>query len=115
MKFSKVLVLAAIVLSLASTSPSIASTKSIKVNPMSVDGVAANCIIPDAFNLKLEKKLAPKRNSSGQKKTQSVRLKLRDENIGRIITAKVTGKRVIIREHAFSLRDAGSCRFTFKS
>ena len=102
------------------TSTAHAEQRYVLMSPKDIKGVGANCLIPDSFYLtfstnksgavKLGKKSVRAHNGSATFSTTRSQ-----KAIGRVITTRIRGERVVVTEFAASLKDKASCTYTFKS
>jgi hypothetical protein len=92
------------------TSTAHAEQRYVLMSPKDIKGVGANCLIPDSFYLTFStNSVRAHKGSATFSTTRS------QKAVGRVITTRIRGERVVVTEFAASLKDKASCTYTFKS
>jgi len=108
-------------LSLVSTSATArADERFFLMSPKSVRGVGANCLIPDSFYLTFSRKnngtiAFGKERARSRGASATFTTTKAQKNLGRVITTRIRGEKVVVTEFAASAKDKASCTYTFQS
>ena len=98
-----------------------AEQRFVLMTPKAVQGVGANCLIPDSFYLSFTRndngtvKLGRQRARPVRRNAATFTRTTAQAKVGRVITTRIRGERVVLTELAANLSDKSSCTYTFHS